>query len=191
MNYIDSSVLTWTFYSFEFFLFFPRTPHQSLEAARPHRIICVSGMFANRFPAPYVDVLKLFADDRWSQAESVGDVQHVIDGAIGKRAVTVRGRTAAANYIALPKSGSAGLGIASPYLYLQLLTSKTAPFTIHLDVRTTAECARIPWARVSACGPTAARRRRRRRRRPRPNHETSLPRRRTSHRACRRHARAV
>ena len=59
-------------------------------------------MFANVFPSPYIDILRLFSRD-WSLAELSGDVQQNIDKVIGKRVFAVGGITAAANYLALPR----------------------------------------------------------------------------------------
>ena len=88
------------------------------------------------FPSPYIDILRLFSRD-WSLAELSGDVQQNIDKVIGKRVFAVGGITAAANYLALPRpSATAGLGLESPLLYLQLRLVPSVPFTIHFDVLT-------------------------------------------------------
>ena len=93
-------------------------------------------MFADKFPSPYIDILKLFSKD-WSLAELSGEVQQTIDKTIGKKVFNIGGTTAASNYVALPKPASKeGLGLTSPYLYLQLKLSPSSPFTIHFDVLT-------------------------------------------------------
>jgi hypothetical protein len=95
-------------------------------------------MLTNVFPSPYVDILKQLAKD-WSKAELSGDVQQVIDKAIGKKVFAIRGTTAATNYLALPKAGGAGLGLTGRYLYLQLRLVPSQPFTIHVDLVTDAK----------------------------------------------------
>ena len=63
-------------------------------------------LFGNVFKSPYVDVLKLFAAEDWAHAEVRGDVEQAIDKDIGKRTFVVRGKTAACNFLALPRAGS-------------------------------------------------------------------------------------
>lgn len=90
-------------------------------------------LFPNVFRKPYVDVLKLFASEDWAHAEMRGDVQQTIDKAIGKRVFVMRGKTAAANYLALPRAGAAPLGLDGQYLYIELrLTGQ--PYVLHVDV---------------------------------------------------------
>ena len=68
-------------------------------------------------------ILKLISKD-WSKAELSGVVEEAIDPAIGKKVFCVGGTTPATNYLALPKASVAGgLGLKSPYLYLQLCLS--------------------------------------------------------------------
>ena len=59
-------------------------------------------LFSNVFRSPFVDVLRLFAAEDWAHAELRGDVQQAIDKEIGKRTFVMRGKTAAANFLALP-----------------------------------------------------------------------------------------
>ena len=92
-------------------------------------------MFANKFPSPYIDILKLF-EKNWELAELSGDVQLAIDKVIGKKVFALRGVTAATNYLSLPRPSSAGLGLTSPLLYLQICIQPTAHFSLHLDVTT-------------------------------------------------------
>lgn len=93
-------------------------------------------MFAGEFASPYIDILKLFSKD-WSRAELSGDTQQTIDKTIGKKCFTVGGITPASNYLALPKPAlSQGLGLESPYLYLQLKLEPSAAFTLHFDIVT-------------------------------------------------------
>jgi hypothetical protein len=86
-------------------------------------------------PGQYVDIIKLVAKD-WSVAEVSGDVQPSIDKSIGKRVFALRGETTATNFLALPRSSSAGLGLEGPLLYLQLCLTPGQQFTIHLDLLT-------------------------------------------------------
>ena len=90
-------------------------------------------LFGNVFPSPFVDVLKLFAREDWAHAEMRGDVQQAIDKDIGKRVFVMSGKTAAANFLALPRAGAPPLGLNGAYLYVQLrLTGQ--PFVLHVDV---------------------------------------------------------
>ena len=92
-------------------------------------------MFANVFPSPYIDILRLFQRD-WELAEISGDAQMAIDKAIGKRVFALRGKTAATNYLALPRPSSAGLGLEARLLYLQIRLTPNVPFTVHIDLLT-------------------------------------------------------
>ena len=90
-------------------------------------------LFGNVFKSPYVDVLKLFAAEDWAHAEVRGDVQQAIDKDIGKRTFVLRGKTAAANFLALPRAGAPPLGLDGAFMYIQLrLTGQ--PFVLHVDV---------------------------------------------------------
>ena len=90
-------------------------------------------MFSHLFQKPHLEILRLFARDDWEHAEQRGDVQQTIDKAIGKRVFVMRGKTAAANYLALPKAGAAPLGLDGKYLYIELrLTGQ--PYVLHVDV---------------------------------------------------------
>lgn len=96
-------------------------------------------MLAHKFPDPYVDILKHFASAEYADAEKRGDVSETIDKTIGKKCVALRGKTAAANYLALPKPGSTGLGVRGAYLYLELCLLPGAAFTLHFDLLTDAK----------------------------------------------------
>lgn len=85
---------------------------------------------------PHVDILKLFAKRKWSDAHAQGDVQQVIDKTIGKRVFALQGTISAANTLALPRSGLPGLGLGGRYLYLQLQLQLGQPFTLHIDLLT-------------------------------------------------------
>ena len=64
-------------------------------------------------------------------------MEEAIDPAIGKKVFRVGGTTSATNYLALPKASvPGGLGLKSPYLYLQLCLLPGQNFTVHLDVVT-------------------------------------------------------
>ena len=90
-------------------------------------------LFGNVFKSPYVDVLKLFAAEDWAHAEVRGDVEQAIDKDIGKRTFVLRGKTAACNFLALPRAGSPPLGVDGAFMYIQLrLTGQ--PFVLHVDV---------------------------------------------------------
>ena len=96
-------------------------------------------MLAHKFPDPYVDILKHFASSGFADAEKQGDVSEAIDKTIGKKCVAIRGKTAAANYLALPKPGPIGLGLSGAYLYLELCLLPGAAFTLHFDLLTDAK----------------------------------------------------
>jgi hypothetical protein len=90
-------------------------------------------LFGNVFRSPYVDVLKLFAAEDWAHAEVRGDVEQAIDKDIGKRTFVLRGKTAACNFLALPRAGSPPLGVSGTFMYIQIrLTGQ--PFVLHVDV---------------------------------------------------------
>ena len=97
-------------------------------------------LFSNVFRSPFVDVLRLFAAEDWAHAELRGDVQQAIDKEIGKRTFVMRGKTAAANFLALPRAGAPPLGLDGKFMYIQLrLTGQ--PFVLHVDVMNKARCA--------------------------------------------------
>ena len=90
-------------------------------------------LFSDVFSRPYVDVLRLFAAEDWAHAEMRGDVEQTIDKSIGKRVFVMRGKTAAANYLALPRAGAPALGLDGAHLYIELrLTGQ--PYVLHIDV---------------------------------------------------------
>ena len=93
-------------------------------------------MFANRLLHPYIDILKLFAQGDWSQAQVQGEVQQVIDKAIGKRVFQLQGLVSASNFLALPRAGCPPLGLSGSYLYLQLCVHVGHLYSLHIDVIT-------------------------------------------------------
>ena len=116
------------------------TLHWALRHAKKGSGEARSGpMLAHKFPDPYVDILKHFASSGFADAEKQGDVSEAIDKTIGKKCVAIRGKTAAANYLALPKPGPIGLGLSGAYLYLELCLLPGAAFTLHFDLLTDAK----------------------------------------------------
>ena len=107
---------------------FPRASNPTMAALPLGKTL-----FGNVFKSPYVDVLKLFAAEDWAHAEVRGDVEQAIDKDIGKRTFVLRGKTAACNFLALPRAGSPPLGVDGAFMYVQIrLTGQ--PFVLHVDV---------------------------------------------------------
>lgn len=107
---------------------FPRASNPTMAALPLGKTL-----FGNVFKSPYVDVLKLFAAEDWAHAEVRGDVEQAIDKDIGKRTFVLRGKTAACNFLALPRAGSPPLGVDGAFMYIQIrLTGQ--PFVLHVDV---------------------------------------------------------
>lgn len=100
-------------------------------------------MLAHASGQPYVDLLKHFAANNWDGVGFEGDVQQTIDIGLGKRVFVLRGATAAANCMSIPRIGWPPLGLSEQYLYLQVkLAGRGKPFALHVDILTTDRCVR-------------------------------------------------
>ena len=93
-------------------------------------------MFSHHLRNPYIDILHLFAKGDWAKAHAQGDVQQVIDKAIGKRVFQLQGSISASNFLALPRAGCPPLGLDGSFLYLQICLLAGHHYSLHIDLIT-------------------------------------------------------
>ncbi|PNH08695.1 WD repeat domain-containing protein [Tetrabaena socialis] len=85
---------------------------------------------------PFVNVFKLCDIDTMREAETKGDVKEHMDKIIGKKVFKVRGIIPAANYLRVPRTKQASLGLTGRILYIQLKATPVKVFVIHIEAVT-------------------------------------------------------